>query len=275
MNQTKTLFGFAAVFVVVTLALLTAVNDQRQELYANPSQETKLNALFGESFMPGAWAAEDVTDNTMFVSATASASANPDKVTIYFSVETQDDSALRSQQENAGITTAVRSALTGMGLEADSIETTGYTLSQVREYDYETRKYTNDGFMTIHSMKVELSDTSRAGEVIDAAVSAGVNSVNSVSFGLSDEKMEELRLMALETAAKTSLEKADAMAKGLGVTVSRVMSATEGYSYSPSVNEYRTMDYAMAEGAGVSPSTDVTPGEVSVTASVNVVFEIA
>ena len=265
--------GFAVVSVFLILGLMTAVNDQRQSIHMN-SEKTRLSALFGDSFIPGAWAAGEVTDNTIFVSGSATASASPDKVTVHFAVETQDDSAVKSQQDNAYKTAAVRSALTGIGISADDIETTGYTLSQVKDYDYQTRKYTYNGFKTVHSMKVELSDTGRAGEVIDAVVSAGVNNINSVTFGLSEAKMEELRLKALKEAAETTRKKADSIAEGLGISVNRVMSASEGYSYSPAVNTYRGMDM-VAESAGSPAPTEITPGDVSVTATVSAVFEIA
>jgi uncharacterized protein YggE len=273
MIETRVFLGLLAVFVVITLALITAVYDQRQTIYMNPSQGTRISAGLGESFFGGVWAAEgEVTDNTLFVSGSATASDNPDKVTILFSVETQDDSALVSQQENAQKTATVRSALMGIGLESDSIETTSYNLAQVREYNPDTRTYVNKGFKTTHSMKVELSDISKAGEVIDTAVSAGTNNINGIYFGLSDSKLNELRMQALESAAENARDRADSIAKGLGVTVNRVMSASESYTPSP---VYRNYAVAEASVAGADESTEITPGDVSVTATVSVVFEIS
>ena len=272
MNQTKLFAASAVVFVVVTLSLLTAVNEQRRSIYASQTGGTRLSSGFGGSLMPGALA-QEVTDNALFVSGSATASANPDKVTIMLSVETQDDSATKSQQDNADLTAAVRSALSGIGISAESVETTGYSLSQVREYDSQTRTYVNKGFKTVHSMKVELSDTSRAGEVIDAAVSAGANRINGVYFGLSDTKMKELRLQALEAASGNAKEKAESIAKGLGVTVKRVMSASESYGTPQPIYKGYGMEMAV-QSAGAGAATEVTPGEVSVTASVSAVFEI-
>lgn len=271
MVSIKVFSALAAVFIVTTFALLTAINDQRQEIFASSSPVTKLSSAFGDSLIPGAFA-QEVTDNALFVSGSATASANPDKVTIHFSVETQDNSAQKSQQDNAATTAAVRSALTAIGISADSIETTGYTLYQDRQYDYEYRRYIDNGFKTIHTMKVELADTSRAGEVIDAAVSGGANNINSVSFGLSDSKLEELRLQALEAAAENARERADSIAEGLGVSINRVMSATESSSPGPVL--YRSYAVAEDSAAGAVP-TEVTPGEISVTATVSVVFEIS
>jgi uncharacterized protein YggE len=273
MMPTKLFMAFAAVFVVVTLSLLVAVNDQRQAVYVSNSG-TKLSAAsFADSLFGGsAWAAE-VTDKTLFVSGSASAAAAPDKVTIQFSVVTDDDSAEVSQQENAVKTAAVRTALIAAGIPASDIETTGYSLYQMRDYNYETGATIDRGYRTSHSMKVEISDISQAGIVIDAAVSGGANAVDGVYFGLSDEKTEELTMQALEAAGKNAKDKADAVATGLGVTVSRLMSATEGYTYTPLYSSY---DVKMeSASAGGSAPTSVTPGDISVTATVSAVFEIA
>jgi uncharacterized protein YggE len=250
MIPTKVFVAFAAVFAVVTLSLLLAVNEQRATLSVPIS-------------------------NTLFVSGSATASASPDKVTIQFSVVTEDDSAQVSQQENAEKTAAVRSALIAKGIEASDIETTGYGLSRIREYNYETRTYTDKGFRTTHSMKVELTDISRAGEMIDAAVSGGANSVTSVYFGLSDDKMNDLTLQALEAAGGNAKAKAESMAEGLGVTVTRLMSASEGYTTYPAP-AYRSYAMEAAEdAAGAATPTEVTPGDITVTATVSAVYEIS
>jgi uncharacterized protein YggE len=272
--DSKIYLGAVAILMIAVASLLVAVDDQRQLIYLNPSSGTRISSPAGElASWGGVWAQSDgsLTDNTLYVSGSAVASDNPDKVTIYFSVETQDNSALVSQQQNAQITSAVRSALVAKGIASDSIETTGYSLYQAREYDPDYRKYINQGFKTTHSMKVELSDISRAGEIIDAAVSGGATTVDSVSFGLSDSKLEQLRLSALETAAENARKSADSIADGLGVSIKRVMSASEGYSYTPVTRTYAMEDVA----SGGAASTEITPGDISVTSTVNVVFEIA
>ena len=187
---------------------------------------------------------------------------------------TQDDSAQVSQQENADRTAAVRAALIAKGIDASDIETTSYSLYQVRDYNYQTGASIDKGYRTTHSMKIELSDIAEAGEMIDAAVSAGVNSVDGVYFGLSDAKMQDLTMQALKAAGENAKDKADSIANGLGVSVSRLMSATEGYTSTPVA--YRSYDVKM-ETAGSAPSaapTEITAGDISVTATVSAVFEI-
>jgi len=277
MISAKLFAGVVIVFMVITLALITAVYDQRQAIYGGgPSGGVRMSTAGGESwgYWGGAWAQSQVDDKTLFTSGYATASDNPDKVTIMFSVETQDERALVSQQQNAQKTAAVRAALVAKGIAADKIETTGYNLYQVREWDSDLSKYVYVGFKTTHSMKVELADISRAGDIIDAAVSAGANSVDNVYFGLSDAKMQSLRMQALKSAAEDARARGDAIASGLGVRITRVMSVNEGYTYTPSYTLYERSSDAAGAGAAPEP-TQITPGSVQVTATVNAVFEIA
>ncbi|RLI96974.1 MAG: hypothetical protein DRO99_03625 [Candidatus Aenigmatarchaeota archaeon] len=271
----KMLLGLLTVSVVISLGLGVAVLEQRatiNNLGLPSGGGIKTYSAESSGSWGSVWAAEEVQENTLFVSGAASASADPEKVTITMSVETDSMSASESQQENAQKTASVRSALASAGIDADSIETVSYTLNQIREYDYDTRKYTFKGFKTTHMIKLEIDDIDSAGSVIDTAVAAGVNIVNSVSFGLSDETMNDLKMQALEAAAKNARDKADAMSRGLGVSVTKVLSASEGYTYSPPVRTYAAV---AEESAGGSHTTEITPGSISVTAEINVVFETA
>jgi uncharacterized protein YggE len=274
MVSTRMFLGVVTVFAVVAAGLLAGLNEQRSMIFLNPSSGARISTAFAEgSGMLGVLAAEQVADNTLFVSGTATASDNPDQVTIMFSVETDDTSARVSQQENARITADVRAALISQGIDSEDIETTGYGLSQLREYVPESRKYVDRGFRTTHSMSVEISDIDKAGNIIDAAVLAGANRINGVYFGLSEGKTEELRMAALKAASENARERANAIADGLDITITRVMSVSEGYIYTPSVRLYAMEE--MAAGDSSVASTEITPGLVQVSATVNVVFEIA
>ena len=277
MASTKLFLGVVGMMALAIIMLIFAVQDQRNLLPSGPSGGPRVSAQPSEawSYMGGAFAQlTQVADKTMYATGSATASDNPDKVTIMMAIETQDPSAKVSQQQNAQKTADVRAALVAKGLQASSIETTGYNLNQVREYDYNLKKYIEQGFKTTHSFQFELSDIAKAGEMIDAAVSAGANSVQGVYFGLSDAKMASLRTQALKSASENARQKADAIASGLGIRISRVMSVSEGYSYTPYQSNYATLSSDAPEAAG-SASTDITPGSVKVTANVNVVFEIA
>ena len=276
MVKTNLLGGIIAVMIVVSLGLTLAVIDQQATIgkYKIPSNGgIRTSALDSSGSWGSAWAAE-VQENTLFVSGSAAASADPEKVTIMLSVETDSLSALTSQEENAEKISAVKSAIMAKGIPVDKIETTSYNLDQLREYNSGLRKYDYNGYRTTHTLKIEVTDIDVAGSIIDAGVTAGANNVNSVRFGLTDATMNRLKMEALEAAAINAREKADAIGKGLGISVTRVMSANEGYTYAPSYQNMYAGSADMASGASGIP-TDLTPGSISITANLNVVFETA
>ena len=115
---------------------------------------------------------------------------------------------------------------------------------------------------------MECTGLFRDREKAAAHLDAGANKVNQISFGLSDAKREQLYTDALADAAKNARVKADAIAEGLGVRITGIVSASEGYvSVTP---YYRSL--GAAESA-VSYDTEISAGDVSVSASVSVVYE--
>ena len=73
------------------------------------------------------------------------------------------------------------------GISRDSMKTTGYTIYPV--YPDNSGSILNPKVQTYqvtNTLQVTLNDVTRAGEVIDIAVAAGVNQVSSIQFMLSD-----------------------------------------------------------------------------------------
>jgi uncharacterized protein YggE len=73
-------------------------------------------------------------------------------------------------------------------------------------------------------------------------------------------------------AAKMGRTKAESIASGLGVTLGEVKTISENYYYY--TPNYRNYDYAMSAGAEKSVTTPISPSDVSISATVNVTFEL-
>ena len=122
------------------------------------------------------------------------------------------------------------------------------------------------GHWATNSLKVTINDLTQAGAILDAAVSAGANSVSGISFGLKDDGA--MRDAALLDAVKNARSLADVAAAGLGLKVTGVQSVTVD-SYGGATPFYN--DFAAApRSAGAN--VPVEPGEVTVRASVRVTF---
>ena len=211
---------------------------------------------------------------TLSVSGSVTKMVTPDKVEIILSVETLDKLATKSQSDNAVIADKVKSTLESLSSVRAEVKTVSYSVNEEFEWNDLTKKSVSTGYRTVNQIQVTLngSDISSAGKVIDLAVGAGANRVSSISFGLSKEKELEVRKLALNEASTTAKAKADSIAQGLNVTLGKVYSVSENsFYYTPS--NYRNDSLAVGS-APEAVSTPIVAGDVEVTASVSVQFEL-
>ena len=82
------------------------------------------------------------------------------------------------------------------------------------------------GFEIVNQLQVTVRDTDMLGELLDAAVNAGANSINGVTFYVDDQTAaaSEARGLAVEDART----KAEELAAATGLTLGSVISIAEG-----------------------------------------------
>ena len=275
----------AAIAVIAVLALWlpgqlsgTKTLQNSQQTLANVPGKLELASYTQTTQAPLSFdtvsLAADSTSNTRLVSVSGDAtkSVSPDEAVIALSVQTLDRSASKSQSDNAQIAANVMLALKTAGvLEAD-IKTTGYSLNEEFQWNETLRKSESTGYRTTNTIQVTVQDLAKTGSIIDAGVQAGANSVQSVYFKLSNELESQVKTQALQEAAANAKVKAQSIATGLGISLGRVYSAS-------STDNYRVPYYynTMAEGAAKdsSATTPITAGDIEVSVTVNVQFEIA
>lgn len=128
------------------------------------------------------------------------------------------------------------------------------------------------GYQANNTVSVRQRKLGDYGKVIDALASAGANQVNGPNFQMDEPEpaLDEARRDAMTTARK----RADLYASAAGLRVVRILSITEGGGYwgPPPVA------FARAVGAGAPPPPPPPPvaaGELQLTASVTVQYELA
>ncbi len=213
--------------------------------------------------------------NTITVSGTYTQEVAPDQAELYLTVRTEHKDSEIAQSQNAEASNNIMAALKSHGVKDEDIETTDFRVDIQREWDPETGKYTKTGIVVTNSMKVTIKDFSDIGKILDAVtqVGAGPNTlveVYNLQFSLSLDKQREVNQELLSKAAENARKKAEAIADSLDVSIVKVSSVTEGNVYTPVPYYARSgLDLAVAE------STPISPSDVTSTATVNVVFEIA
>ena len=213
---------------------------------------------------------ETQLERSIEVTAAGEATSEPDRATLRVAVTaTGEDAAVVRDELDAG-DDALRGALTDWGLSDDAIRTDQY---DVRE-SYETRNDPNrTRYEGTHRYVIELDDVDTVGEVIDVSVDAGADEIRRIQFGLSEEREREVREAAITNAMSNADGDAAALANASGLAVSGVYEVSTAQSRS---SPYVTEGYdAAADGEDASggASTAVETGDVSVSVSVNVVYE--
>ena len=200
---------------------------------------------------------------TISVSASGQAEADPDQAVLQVAVLASGDDANAVRERLAENATRMREALGNAGVTDDRIRTIQYSIDQ--QYREENGDRRPAGFRGIHAFEITLSNASRAGPVIDVAVSNGADQVQSVQLTLSDERRREVRAEALRNAMDNARADADIVAESANLSLSGVHTASTGDVGFSAVR-------AEALTAQADAGTQIESGPVTVTAQVSVTY---
>jgi uncharacterized protein len=237
---------------------------------------------------------------TLSITSTSTTEVRPDRLSVTVGVETNGTTAQEAVSQNANMTGQVITALRGIAINEDRIETSSYTVSPIYEYiqpveqciqiyppppECETRqeiigyRATNTVTVTLDVPFFRVATQSvpdvNAGQVIDAAVGAGANRVDSVTFFISPDRQQEIRGTLIGDAIANARQRADIAAEALEMTITGVVSA----EINPTDFPVFTVGLREAAGGGaadtVSAPTQILPGQQEVSTTVSVVFSIS
>ena len=202
------------------------------------------------------------------VTGEATVSAAPDEGRIDLGVMTEDANAERAARLNATKLEAVLGALRKGFADSTKIKTLSYSLNPKYRYPSGGGQRELDGYTATNVVRVTTGKLDQVGRIVDAATSAGANSVRSLEFRLRDE--EPTRAAALREATLRARAKAEAIAQALDLKIEKVISVDEsGVSIVPVEPRLKMMGARAGGGA----STPVEPGSIEVRASLTLSVE--
>lgn len=197
-------------------------------------------------------------------SAQGEAKVIPDRASVVVNVQTRATTATAAGSQNAARTRAVLDALGRLGLERDQLATEGYNLSPEMQYERDGGRPRVVGYVATNTVRAETRRPEQAGAIIDAALGAGANLINSLTFYASS--IDAARRQAIAAAVASAQSDADAMARAAGGTLGALIElSTNGPSAPP--RPMYAMD-AMRAQAAESVPTPVNPAPQTVTAFV-------
>ena len=214
------------------------------------------------------------TSTLLSVNAEARSFRKPDLAVFSAGVTSQGKTAAEAMTANSADMNRVLAALKKAGIADRDVQTSNLSLNplyapQVVGPDgrIENPEPRIIGYQVNNQVSVKQRKLADFGKVLDTLVSVGANQINGPSFELddSDAAMDEARTAAMAKAR----QRAELYAKAAGLKVKRIVSISESGGYSPPMPVMYAK--AMAEAA----PTPIAAGEVGMTASVAVQFELA
>ncbi len=217
-----------------------------------------------------AWSQVPATDGTLVsVSAQAEATRVPDIATVSAGVVTQAADANAAMQANAKQMDGVMRAIRDAGIAERDVQTSGITLNPQYRYA-ENQPPAITGYQASNTVSIKVRDIGKLGRVLDALVASGANQVYGPAFEI--DKPEAAYDEARRAALAKAQARANMYAEALGMRVRRIVSIDEGGGFQPPM-PMPMMAMGRAE-KGVAYDTAVSPGESTLTANLNVVFEL-
>jgi hypothetical protein len=207
-------------------------------------------------------------ERVITVVAQGQVKVKPDVAYVNLGVRTTAPTAKEAMAQNNATIASVIARLEALGVAKKDMQTGNLSLYPqtrlIKEDDPSTEKIV--AYWASNTLNVAFGDLARVGEILDAAIAAGANSISGIRFGIRDDS--KLRDEALTLALKNARATADLAAQGLSLKVSGVQNVSVE-SYGSSVPVYAG---DMAAAKGLEAAVPVEAGEVTVTASVRVTF---
>ena len=189
----------------------------------------------------------------------------PDIAYISIGVHTEGESASDAVTKNSEQAQKITGAIKGMGVDPKDIQTTNFNISPQQKYD-DKGQLIGIIYVVDNTVYVTIRDLTKIGGLLDEVTKAGANNVYGIQFDLADKTSatSEARKIAVESARTQAQE----LAQAAGVTLGAVQTINTYNSYPVSVYE--------GKGGGAMAASDVpiSPGQLSLTIEVNIVYEI-
>lgn len=200
--------------------------------------------------------------STITVTGTGTVQAAPDLATLMIGVTTQGDTAAAALGLNSDAVAAVIARLTESGVEARDMQTSNLSINpNWTSFDGSTAP-TISGYVATNLLTVRVRDLGGLGAVLDAAVADGANTLNGLTFGLSQPEpaLNEARKAAVADARA----KAELLVAAAGLKLGRVVAITESGAWTDPQPMFRD----------VAAAPPVVGGELAATANVTVQYEM-
>lgn len=219
-------------------------------------------AVMAALLWPMACAAEGA--GTLTVTGMATVHAVPDQAILSLGVTTTGSTAAAAMATNNVAASAMMARLIAAKVADRDMQTTGLSLNPNWVMNAAGTAQEIQGYIASTMLTVRIAALETAGSVLDAAITDGANTLNGLTFGLSDPRPIEDE--ARKAAVADAVARAQVLAEAAGEDLGRILSITEGGGGHQSM--------PMLYKAAADSAVPLAAGEVGVSAEVTIVWQL-
>ena len=201
---------------------------------------------------------------TLTVTGTAIVNAAPDQATLSLGVTTTGATAAAAMGANNDAASAVIARLIAAKVAERDMQTTGLSLNPNWVMNAAGTAQEIQGYTASSTLTVRIDALDAAGAILDAAIADGANTLNGLTFGLTDPR--PLEDDARKAAVADALARAQVLALAAGETLGPIVSITEGGG--------GQQPMPMLFKAAADSAVPLAAGEVGVSAEVTIVWQL-
>jgi uncharacterized protein YggE len=227
------------------------------------------SGYFGSSGQEPAAAANvsNQQNSGIWVTGVGKITVTPDIALLNLGVEAQQATVAGAEQEAAQAMDAIMKVLASFNVADKDIKTQYYSIQPVRTYSKDGQEILL-GYRVTNTITVKIRKIADTGSIIDAVTAAGGNDVRINSIGFTVDNPDTFGAQAREAAMNDAKAKAKQLAELGGVKLGKPTYISES-SYSPPIV------YRDATEQASAPTTPISPGELEIQLTVQVVYSIA
>jgi uncharacterized protein YggE len=206
--------------------------------------------------------------NTISISGEGKVLSKPDIGQVDLSVISNAKTVAVAQKDNTDKMNKITQSMKDLGIKEEDLKTASYNIYP--QYQYTAGRSLIIGYEVSQTLEVKIRDLEKVGAILGKAAELGANQVGSLTFTFDDP--EKLNAQARQEAIDNAKEKAQDLAKSLGVSLGKVVSFSESSSGMPTPIYYAKELSSGMGGGGAAP--DVQTGQNEVNVIVNIAYEI-
>lgn len=226
------------------------------------------SAAFAQSERLSAPSVEVEVTRTVTITGSGKVYLAPDVAYVTIGVHSEGQSAAEAVAAKNTQAQDVTDALLAKGIAKKDIRTTTFSIYSQQEYDANGNPTGKVKYIVDNSVFVTVRYIPKLGDVLDAALKAGANTISGIQFDVEDKTaaLSEARKAAVNNARV----KADELAEALGVSVGEVQTISE----STSAGSQPLYDTGAAAPVSETASVPVQAGQMLFTVEVTIMYEI-